>query len=120
MAWSPNLTATKAQEAGVRLVEKSELVENSDAISIDMVLSPSTRGIIGAHDIARMKKGAILVNTSRGPLIDEPALIVAVRSGDVFAALDVYDEEPLPPEHPFRTSSHCILTPHLGYGLAET
>ena len=120
IAWSPNLTEAKAQEAGARLVTKSDLMANSDAISVHMVLSPRSRGIIGAEDIARMKQGAILINTSRGPLIDESALIAAVKAGRIIAALDVFDKEPLPQGHPFRASDHTVLTPHLGYGVAET
>ena len=120
VAWSPNLTEAKARDAGARLVNKSELMADSDAISVHMVLSPRSRGIIGAEDIARMKKGAILVNTSRGPLIDESALIAAVNAGKIIAALDVYDKEPPPQDHPFRASGHTVLTPHLGYGVAET
>jgi phosphoglycerate dehydrogenase-like enzyme len=120
IAWSPNLTETKAQEAGARLVRKSDLMDSSDAISVHMVLSPRSRGVIGAEDIARMKQGAILINTSRGPLIDEAALIAAVEAGKIIAALDVYDKEPLPQDHAFRASDHTVLTPHLGYGVAET
>jgi len=120
IAWSPNLTEAKAEEAGVRLVGKSDLMAQSDATSVHMVLSPRSRGIIGADDIARMKQGAILINTSRGPLIDEAALIAAVKAGDIIAALDVYDKEPLPEGHPFRDSDHTVLTPHLGYGVVET
>jgi len=120
IAWSPNLTEAKAREAGSRLVNKSDLMANSDAVSVHMVLSPRSRGIIGADEIARMKKGAILINTSRGPLIDESALIAAVKAGKIIAALDVYDKEPLPPDHPFRASDHTVLTPHLGYGVAGT
>jgi phosphoglycerate dehydrogenase-like enzyme len=119
-AWSPNLTAEKAQEAGAILVSKSDLMGGSDVISLHMVLSQRTRGLIGADDIARMKQGAILINTSRGPLVDETALLAAVQTGKIIAALDVYDKEPLPPDHPFRASSHTVLTPHLGYGVAET
>jgi phosphoglycerate dehydrogenase-like enzyme len=119
-AWSPNLTAEKAQEAGVVLVSKSDLMSGSDVISLHMVLSRRTRGLIGADDIARMKQGAILINTSRGPLIDEAALLAAVQTGTIIAALDVYDKEPLPPDHPFRASDHTVLTPHLGYGVEET
>jgi phosphoglycerate dehydrogenase-like enzyme len=92
----------------------------SDVISVHMVLSPGSRGLIGAEDIARLKPGAILINTSRGPLVDEPALVAAVKAGRVIAALDVYDKEPLPPDHPFRASHQTVLTPHLGYGVAET
>jgi phosphoglycerate dehydrogenase-like enzyme len=120
IAWSPNLTEAKAQEAGARLVPKSDLMAGSDAISVHMVLSARSRGMIGADDIARMKPGAILINTSRGPLIDEAALIAAVKAGKIIAALDVYDREPLPEGHPFRVSDHTVLTPHLGYGVKET
>ena len=120
IAWSPNLTEAKAREAGARLVGKSDLMSASDVISLHMVLSPRSRGIIGPEDIARMKQGAILINTSRGPLIDEAALIAAVKAGKIIAALDVFDKEPLPPDHPFRASDHAVLTPHLGYGVAET
>ena len=120
MAWSPNLTAAKAQEAGAVLVGKSDLMSDADVISVHMVLSPRTRGLIGAEDIARMKQGAILINTSRGPLIDEAALLAAVQAGKIIAALDVYDKEPLPADHPLRASDHTVLTPHLGYGVEET
>jgi len=120
IAWSPNLTAPKAEAAGARLVGKSELLASSDAISVHMVLSPRSRGILGADDLAQMKRGAILINTSRGPLIDEAALVEAVQAGRIVAALDVYDREPLPPDHPLRACAHSVLTPHLGYGVAET
>ena len=120
IAWSPNLTADKATAAGARLVTKSELFAQSDAISIHMVLSPRSRGLIGAEDIGRMKAGAILVNTSRGPLVDEAALVAAVSAGKIVAALDVYDKEPLPADHPLRAARHSVLTPHLGYGVEET
>ena len=92
----------------------------SDAISVHMVLSPRSRGVIGPEDIGRMKKGAILINTSRGPLIDEGALVAAVKAGDIIAALDVYDKEPLPQDHPLRACGASVLTPHLGYGVEET
>jgi phosphoglycerate dehydrogenase-like enzyme len=120
MAWSPNLTAAKAHEAGALLVGKSDLMSGSDVVSVHMVLSPRSRGLIGPEDIARMKPGAILINTSRGPLVDEAALVAAVQAGKIIAALDVYDKEPLPPDHQFRASDHTVLTPHLGYGVAET
>ncbi len=120
IAWSPNLTAEKAQEAGAVLVGKSDLMRDADVISMHMVLSRRTRGLIGAEDIARMKQGAILINTSRGPLIDETALVAAVQAGRIIAALDVYDKEPLPQDHPLRASDHTVLTPHLGYGIDET
>lgn len=116
VAWSQNLTADKASAGGARLVSKDELLSTSDAISIHLVLSDRTRGLIGAADLARMKKGAILVNTSRGPIVDEAALIAALRSGQLGAAgLDVYDIEPLPPGHPLTTIENAVLTPHLGY-----
>jgi phosphoglycerate dehydrogenase-like enzyme len=120
IAWSPNLTAEKAQEAGAVLVGKSDLMRDADVISMHMVLSRRTRGLVGAEDIARMKQGAILINTSRGPLIDEAALLAAVQAGRIVAALDVYDREPLPQDHPLRASDHTVLTPHLGYGIDET
>ena len=120
IAWSPNLTAAKAEEAGAVLVGKSDLMSGADVISLHMVLSSRTRGLIGAEDIARMKPGAILINTSRGPLVDEAALLAAVQAGKIIAALDVYDKEPLPPDHPLRASDHTVLTPHLGYGVEET
>jgi phosphoglycerate dehydrogenase-like enzyme len=120
IAWSPNLTAGKAEEAGAVLVGKSDLMSGADVISVHMVLSPRTRGLVGAEDIARMKQGAILINTSRGPLIHEAALLAAVQAGKIIAALDVYDGEPLPKDHPLRASDHTVLTPHLGYGVDET
>ena len=101
-------------------MSKAELLSSSDVVSVHMVLSPRSRGLIGPEDIARMKQGAILVNTSRGPLVDEAALISAVKAGKIIAALDVFDQEPLPPDHPFRASDYTVLTPHLGYGVAET
>ena len=120
IAWSQNLTAAKAAEAGAALVDKAELLARADAVSLHLVLSERTQGIIGAADLARMKRGAILVNTSRGPLVDEAALLVAVQAGRIVAALDVFDREPLPPDHPLRTAPNTVLTPHLGYGVAET
>jgi len=120
IAWSPNLTAAKAEEAGAVLVDKSDLMSDADVISVHMVLSPRTRGLIGAEGIAHMKQGAILINTARGPLIDEAALLATVQAGKIIAALDVYDREPLPKDHPLRASDHTVLTPHLGYGVEET
>ncbi len=120
IAWSQNLTAATAAEAGAALVDKAELLARADAVSLHLVLSERTEGIIGAADIARMKPGAILINTSRGPLVDESALLDAVQAGRIVAALDVFDREPLPPDHPLRTAPNTVLTPHLGYGVAET
>jgi len=120
LAWSQNLTAEKANAAGATFVSKEELFARSDAISIHLVLSPRSRGLIGASDIARMKPGAILVNTSRGPIVNETALLEAVYGGRIVAALDVYDREPLPANHPLRSAPNTVMTPHLGYGVHET
>ena len=98
IAWSQNLTAARAAEVGVKLVSKDELMATSDAISIHLVLSDRSRGLSGAGDIARMKQGAILINTSRGPIVDEAAMLAALHANKIVAALDVYDKEPLPPE----------------------
>jgi phosphoglycerate dehydrogenase-like enzyme len=120
LAWSQNMTADRAQAAGATMVSKEELLSRSDAVSIHLVLSDRTRGLIGAADIARMKPGAILVNTSRGPIIDEKALIEAVQARRIVAALDVFDREPLPANHPLRSAANVVMTPHLGYGVQET
>ena len=120
IAWSPNLTAERAAGHGARSVTKDELMERSDVISVHLVLSERSRGIIGEADLARMKPGALLINTSRGPLVDEAALIEAVHAGRISAALDVYDQEPLPADHALRTAPNTVLTPHLGYVTAAT
>ena len=119
LAWSANLTAEKAEAAGARLVDKTTLLTQSDAISLHLVLSDRTRGIIGAQDLAQMKPGAILVNSSRGPLVDEAALIDRLKTGKLIAGLDVFSEEPLPANHPLRSMPNTMLTPHLGYGARE-
>jgi phosphoglycerate dehydrogenase-like enzyme len=115
IAWSPNLTAERAAEVGARLVDKEGLFASSDVLSIHLVLGDRSRGLVGAADLARMKPGALLVNTSRGPIVDEAALIDALGRNAIRAALDVFDREPLPPEHPLRRSPNTVLTPHLGY-----
>ncbi len=116
VAWSQNLTPEKAREGGATWLSKDELLATSDIVSIHLVLSDRTRGLIGRAELARMRKGAILVNTSRGPIVDEQALIEALRSGHLAAAgLDVYDVEPLPAKHPLTTLDNLVLTPHLGY-----
>jgi phosphoglycerate dehydrogenase-like enzyme len=120
IAWSQNLTADKAEAAGAKLVPKDELMATADAISIHMALSERSRGLIGTADIARMKPGAILVNTSRGPIVDEAAMLTALHAGRIIAALDVYDHEPLPPDHPLRSAPNTVLSPHLGYCIKET
>lgn len=120
LAWSQNLTEERAQSAGATLVSKETLLSRSDAISIHLVLSQRSRGLIGASNIAGMKPGAILINTSRGPIVDETALLEAVHSRRIIAALDVYDREPLPENHPLRNAPNTVLTPHLGYGVKDT
>jgi phosphoglycerate dehydrogenase-like enzyme len=119
IAWSANLTGEKAEAAGARLVDKTTLLTQSDAISLHLVLSDRTRGILGAQDLGKMKPGAILVNTSRGPLVDETALIETLKTGKLIAGLDVFSEEPLPANHPLRSMPNTMLTPHLGYGARE-
>jgi len=120
VAWSQNLTAGRCDEVGVMLVSKEVLMRDSDAISIHMVLSPRSKGLVGAADIALMKQGAILINTSRGPIVDEEAMLHALQDGRIIAALDVYDKEPLPIDHPLRRLSNTVLMPHMGYGVKET
>jgi phosphoglycerate dehydrogenase-like enzyme len=120
LAWSQNLTPEKASEAGATYATKEDLLARSDAVSLHLVLSDRSRGILCAGDLAQMKPGAILINTSRGPLVNEPALIAAVTEGRIIAALDVFDQEPLPADHPLRAAPNTILTPHIGYGVAET
>jgi phosphoglycerate dehydrogenase-like enzyme len=120
IAWSPNLTQEKAGAAGAKLVKKEELMATADAISIHMVLSARSRGLVGAADIARMKPGAILINTSRGPIVDEAAMLDALHAGKIVAALDTYDREPLPHDHPLRSAPNTVLSPHLGYCVKET
>ena len=120
IAWSQNLTAERAEAVGAKLVSKDELMATADAISIHLVLSDRSRGLVGAADIARMKQGAILINTSRGPIVDEAAMLAAVNAGKIVAALDVYDKEPLPVDHPLRKAPNTVLMPHMGYGVKET
>jgi D-3-phosphoglycerate dehydrogenase len=116
VAWSQNLTPERAAEVGAKLVGKEELFATADFVSIHVVLSDRTRKLIGAADLARMKPSAILVNTSRGPIVDEAALIEALRERKLaHAALDVYEREPLPADHPLRRMENVTLAPHLGY-----
>ena len=119
IAWSANLTAEKASAAGALLVDKNSLLTQSDAISLHLVLSDRTRGTLGAKELAQMKAGAILINTSRGPLVDEHALVQSLKSGRLIAGLDVFEQEPLPPDHPLRGLQNTVLTPHLGYCARE-
>jgi D-3-phosphoglycerate dehydrogenase len=116
LAWSQNLTAEKCREAGVGYASKDELFRQSDFITIHVVLSGRTRGLIGAAELALMKSSAFLINTSRGPIIDEAALISALHQRKIAGAgLDVFDVEPLPLDHPFRKMDNVVTTPHLGY-----
>ncbi len=120
IAWSQNLTAERAAAAGVEHVDKEALFRRSDVLSVHLVLSPRSRGLVGRDDIARMKPGAILVNTSRGPIVDTAAVIEALHAGRLgYAGFDVYDKEPLPIDHPLRRAPNVILTPHIGYVTQE-
>ena len=121
VAWSQNLTDERAAEVGVRRVEKEELLETADVVTIHTVLSKLTRGLIGREELRRMKPTAILINTSRGPIVDEDALVQALRDGVIAGAgIDVYGEEPLPRHHPLRELRRAVLTPHLGYVTEKT
>jgi D-3-phosphoglycerate dehydrogenase len=116
IAWSPNLTPEKAKAGGADYVSKDELFAQADIITIHIVLSDRSRGLIGARELGLMKKSAYLVNTSRGPIVDEKALIAALDAKQIAGAgLDVFDTEPLPLDHPFRTMDNVVITPHLGY-----
>jgi phosphoglycerate dehydrogenase-like enzyme len=120
IAWSPNLTAERAAAVGVECVDKEALLRQSDVLSVHMVLSPRSHGLVGRNDIALMKKTAILVNTSRGPIVDAYAVIEALEAGRLgCAAFDVYDREPLPADHPLRRTPNVLLTPHIGYVTEE-
>ena len=121
VAWSQNLTAERASEFGATLVSKEALLSESDVVTIHLVLSGRTRGLIGATELSLMKPSAYLVNTSRGPIVDEAALIDVLRSGAIAGAgLDVFDIEPLPVDHPLRSIPNTVLTPHMGYVTSET
>jgi phosphoglycerate dehydrogenase-like enzyme len=116
IAWSPQLTPERAAPHEVRAVSKSALFADSDVITIHMPLSDRSRGLVGASDLALMKPTAYLINTSRGPIVDEAALLNALRSRRITGAgLDVYDVEPLPVDHPLRTMPNTLLLPHIGY-----
>ena len=116
IAWSQNLTAEKAQTGGSELVAKEDLFRNADFITIHVVLSDRSRGLVGAKELGLMKKSAYLINTSRGPIIDEKALIATLQNKTIAGAgLDAFDVEPLPLNHPFRKMDNVVITPHLGY-----
>lgn len=121
IAWSENLTPEAAEKQGASWVSKETLMRESDFVTIHMVLSHRSRGIITAADFDQMKPTAWFINTSRGPLVDEFALIDAIRTRKIAgAALDVFDQEPLPKDHPFRTMEHVLITPHIGYVTENT
>jgi len=120
IAWSRNLTPEAAQAAGAVLVSKDELFEQADILTVHLVLSGRTRSLVGAAELALMKSTARLINTSRGPIVDEQALISALRNKQIAgAAIDVFDIEPLPASHPFRTLGNVLATPHIGYVSQE-
>lgn len=120
IAWSPNLTVERAAEHDVRAVSREELFTQADIVSIHMPLSERSRGLITADDLRRLGPESYLVNTSRGPIVDETALVDALQDGTIAgAALDVYDTEPLPANHPLRSSGNTLLLPHIGYVTTE-
>jgi phosphoglycerate dehydrogenase-like enzyme len=124
IAWSENMTPEAAKAAGAILVSKDQLFERADILTIHVVLSSRTQGLVGAAELQRMKPTARLINASRGPIVDEQALISALKTKQIAgAAIDVFDTEPLPPHHPFRSLDNVLATPHLGYvshGLYKT
>ena len=124
IAWSQNMTPEAAKAAGAILVSREQLFDRADILTIHVVLSSRTRGLVGAAELARMKPTARLINTSRGPIVEEQALISVLTNKQLAgAAIDVFDIEPLPPSHPFRTLDNVLATPHIGYvsaGLYKT
>ncbi len=121
IAWSQNLTAERCAEVGAELVSKEELFARSDVVTIHLLLSERTTGLVGAADLARMKPSAILVNTSRGPIVDEAALLETLRARRIrAAAIDVFSTEPLPAGDPVRGLDNVVLTPHIGYVTEDT
>ena len=121
VAWSTNLTDERASEVGVERVDHDEFFATSDVISVHLKLSPRSHGYVGRAEFDLMKPTALLINTSRGPVVDEAALLDALRTRRIAgAALDVYDREPLPAEHPLRSVPNVLLTPHIGYATVET
>jgi phosphoglycerate dehydrogenase-like enzyme len=120
IAWSQNLTEEAAASVGAKRVDKETLFRESDVLSVHVVLGERTRGIVGRNELALMKPRALLVNTARGPIVDEAALIEALREQRIGGAgLDVFDREPLPDDHPLRALPNTVLTPHLGYNVEE-
>jgi D-3-phosphoglycerate dehydrogenase len=120
IAWSQNLTAETAKAGGATLVSKEDLFRQSDFLSIHLQLSARSRGLVGAKDLGLMKPTAFLINTSRGPIVDEPALLSVLGQRKIAGAgLDTFDIEPLPVNHPLRGLDNTVLTPHLGYVSRE-
>ena len=120
IAWSQNLTQERAAQHGTTLVTKDELFRQSDIVSVHVQLSERTTGLVGARELGLMKSSALLINTARGPIVYEEALIDALRNGTIAGAgLDVFDQEPLPARHPFLGMENVLLTPHLGYATPE-
>jgi phosphoglycerate dehydrogenase-like enzyme len=120
IAWSQNLTAERASAAGATLASKEELFRQADIVTVHLQLSARTRGLIGSVDFALMKPTAYFINTSRGPIVSEAALIATLKAGRIAGAgLDVYDIEPLPLDHPLRSVDNAVITPHLGYVTEE-
>ncbi len=121
IAWSANLDPQRARDLGVEPVTKDELLRRSDVVSIHLKLGPRSRGLIGAPELAAMKRSAVLVNTSRSAIIDQDALAQALRDGVIAgAALDVFEPEPLPANHPVRSLPNTVLTPHIGFVTEES
>jgi phosphoglycerate dehydrogenase-like enzyme len=120
LAWSQDISAEACNDAGAALATKDELLSRSDAISLHLVLSPRSHHTIGAAEIALMKPGAILINSSRSESIDQDALVAALGAGRICAGLDVYDREPLAADDRMRRLPHTVVTPQLGYSVAET
>jgi phosphoglycerate dehydrogenase-like enzyme len=121
IAWSQNLTAERCAATGAELVSKDDLFRRADVLSVHLVLSDRSRGLVGARELGLMKPTAILVNTSRGPIVETAPLVEALKAGRLRGAgLDVYDSEPLPTDHPLRSCPRTVLTPHLGYVSEET
>src|SRR3977135_2250009 len=121
IAWSPNLTPERCKEAGVGYASKEELFATADIVTIHVVLSQRSRGLVGREDLARMKPTGYLVNTARGPIVDEAALLETLQQRKIAgAAVDVFSVEPLPVDHPFRKLDNLVLTPHLGYVTEES
>ena len=121
IAWSQNLTQERATQFGVSLVSKDDILRSADVVTIHLILSQRTTGLVGAHELALMKPTSYLVNTSRGPIVDEAALIdVLERKAIAGAAMDVFDQEPLPSEHPLRRMENTVITPHIGYVVRES